>query len=655
MIQEGNLSSGIKFDNECFLEICQKTERESLKSFDDSKFEKVYEGINDLFPGDSFGILPNDHLGMDINFPWDSICMDCRATLDALLSSMPWIEAFDTETCGFETEETPEDMKADDNKMVESVGSMLGSQYWSYDGCYELSDDMEDFLPFGYDKYWISSCDLAHERKGLEKDCTNTSLPTDRLFMDTNLPNEPFGMDFTIGANDSSITGWIKYIRSNSHGIETEETLEAKKADDNKIAASIGSVFGSEDVSFDDQYALGGYIENIQFEKNWFPKCDAAIERKGLEKDCIRTENDGTPPHALFCKLLHDGVDMEDSLPFGFDKYWSCLCNLAHSPKGLEKDYKNTSLPTDPLCMDINLPSDPFGMDFTIGANVASVTGWIDDNGSKSYGIETDQETLEAKKANDDKMVASIGSVLGSEDVSFYDHYALGGYIEDYIQFSSDKYWFPRCDSSLEQKGLENDCIRAENDGVQNDYCKLLYDEVQNDPILWRNIHVDHPLNDMITDDDLLRLTNRAQGTLHSLSLVECINITATGLKRVFESNPGLSKVSAVLFGETITLNLEESNEHLKERSPKYTEGENLEGPVYEDIAALLSTDPFHMKIDLNLPYDDDSESETVYEDAVDFFTDDPFGMGISTSSSVDFSDPFGIDCQEKAHFLSLL
>ncbi|KAL2532289.1 F-box protein SKIP14 [Abeliophyllum distichum] len=600
MIQEGNLSSGIKFDNECFLETCQNTEREILKGSDDSKIEKVYEDIDDLFHGDSFGILPNDPFGMYINFPWDSFCMDCIATLDASLSSMPWIEAFDTETCGcgFETEETPEDMKADDNKMGESVGSMLGSQYWSYDGCYPLR-----------------SVDVAHERKGLEKDCTNTSLPTDPLFMYTNLPNEPFGMDFTIGANDSSSTGWIKYIRSKSHGIETEETLEAKKAGDNKIAASMCSVLGSEDVSFDDQYAMGGYIENhIQFDKYWFPDC----EWKGLEKDCIRTENDGTPPHGLFCKLLHDGVDMEDSLPFGFDKYWLCSCDLAHMRKG---------------------PSEPFGMDFTVGANVASVTSWIDDTGSTSYGIKTDQETFEAKKA--DEMVASIGSVLGSENESFYDHYALGGHIEDYIQLSSDKYWFPKCDSSLELKGLENDCIRAENDGtpphalhdeVQIDYIKLLHDEVQNDPLLWRNIHVGHPLNDMITDDDLLKLTNRAQGTLHSLSLVgvhkhHCYWFLQCCLER------------------TITLNQEESDEQLKESSPLYAESENLNGPVYEDIAALLLTDPFHMKIDLNLPYDDDSESETVYKDAAEFFTDDPFGMGISTSSPVDFSDPFDIDC----------
>lgn len=40
--------------------------------------------------------------------------------------------------------------------------------------------------------------------------------------------------------------------------------------------------------------------------------------------------------------------------------------------------------------------------------------------------------------------------------------------------------------------------------------CNSLRDAVQNDPLLWRNINLDCPLNGKVTDDDILRLTNRA-------------------------------------------------------------------------------------------------------------------------------------------------
>lgn len=74
--------------------------------------------------------------------------------------------------------------------------------------------------------------------------------------------------------------------------------------------------------------------------------------------------------------------------------------------------------------------------------------------------------------------------------------------------------------------------------------CKSLRITVQNDPLLWKNLHIDQPLNDRITDDILLQLTSRSQGNLQSLSLVECQKITDDGLKRILESNPRLTKLS---------------------------------------------------------------------------------------------------------------
>ncbi|XP_039016963.1 F-box protein SKIP14-like [Hibiscus syriacus] len=74
--------------------------------------------------------------------------------------------------------------------------------------------------------------------------------------------------------------------------------------------------------------------------------------------------------------------------------------------------------------------------------------------------------------------------------------------------------------------------------------CRSLRDAVRSDILLWRSIHIEHSLSRRITNDALLKLTNRAQGTLECLSLVGCINITDDGLKHVLESNPKLTKLS---------------------------------------------------------------------------------------------------------------
>ncbi|KAI3872279.1 hypothetical protein MKX03_021401 [Papaver bracteatum] len=59
-----------------------------------------------------------------------------------------------------------------------------------------------------------------------------------------------------------------------------------------------------------------------------------------------------------------------------------------------------------------------------------------------------------------------------------------------------------------------------------------------------QDLHIDQAASrEWITDDALLRLANRAQGNLRSLSLVKCSRITDDGLKRVLERNPGLIKL----------------------------------------------------------------------------------------------------------------
>ncbi|XP_052477835.1 F-box protein SKIP14 isoform X3 [Gossypium raimondii] len=77
---------------------------------------------------------------------------------------------------------------------------------------------------------------------------------------------------------------------------------------------------------------------------------------------------------------------------------------------------------------------------------------------------------------------------------------------------------------------------------VIENVCTSLRSVVQNDPLLWRDIHINPPLNEKITDDVLLQITGRGQGSLQCLSLVDCQRITDEGLKHVVENNPKLIK-----------------------------------------------------------------------------------------------------------------
>ncbi|BAU01566.1 hypothetical protein VIGAN_11082600 [Vigna angularis var. angularis] len=74
--------------------------------------------------------------------------------------------------------------------------------------------------------------------------------------------------------------------------------------------------------------------------------------------------------------------------------------------------------------------------------------------------------------------------------------------------------------------------------------CRSLRDAVRGDPLLWRTVHINQPLNEKITDGKLVKLTNRAQGTLQCLILVNCLWITDSGLQSVLQSNTGLMKLS---------------------------------------------------------------------------------------------------------------
>jgi hypothetical protein len=60
---------------------------------------------------------------------------------------------------------------------------------------------------------------------------------------------------------------------------------------------------------------------------------------------------------------------------------------------------------------------------------------------------------------------------------------------------------------------------------------------------------VQSPLSSKLTDETLLTVTSRAEGTVRSLTLVNCIKITDSRLLDVVEQNPEITKVNLVYFG----------------------------------------------------------------------------------------------------------
>ncbi|CBI27542.3 unnamed protein product, partial [Vitis vinifera] len=175
------------------------------------------------------------------------------------------------------------------------------------------------------------------------------------------------------------------------------------------------------------------------------------------------------------------------------------------------------------------LPSDPFGMD--ISTTFTAITGWLEDLEVDYGGF----QALPGKAWLDDKSDIACGS--GNENVC-----GASCQAEEFREFNGSCYdgdgAAPHAAVSfaLGYLGLR-DLLSVER------VCRSLRATVQSDPLLWRSIHVDQPLNERITDDILLQLTRRAQGNLQGLHLVECPRITDDGLKRVLESNPRLTKL----------------------------------------------------------------------------------------------------------------
>lgn len=236
------------------------------------------------------------------------------------------------------------------------------------------------------------------------------------------------------------------------------------------------------------------------------------------------------------------------------------------------------------------LPSDPFGMD--ISTTFTAITGWLEDlevdyggYGRKNVGAGKEEYSLFAGLNLIWNRAMRFQSFPG--DTLFDDKYNIacpsGPYVEDRemgvafnqagygaILNAEEKGGFNNGSTSVLAQNVE---VSPENVECCSDLdgrspheaflfalsylgprdllllervCKSLRSTVRSDPLLWKSIHVDQPLNERITDDVLLQLTSRAQGNLQCLSLVECPRITDDGLKRILDTNPRLTKVSLV-------------------------------------------------------------------------------------------------------------
>ncbi|CAN6848805.1 unnamed protein product [Brassica oleracea] len=191
------------------------------------------------------------------------------------------------------------------------------------------------------------------------------------------------------------------------------------------------------------------------------------------------------------------------------------------------------------------LPSDPFGMD--MNNTFTAITGWLED-------LEFDY------------------SRYGRDEIGDGDHQLFAGLSfiwNNAMRFQEfpESHWFEE-GSFVSPTSVDKVMSRVgeSSDGEENAnvhpalgfclyhlgvkdllsvsmVCKSLHTTVCDDSLLWKHIHISHPLNEKITDESLLRLTERAHGTVQCLRLVDCSKITEDCLRKVLEHNPQVVKL----------------------------------------------------------------------------------------------------------------
>ncbi|KAK6930880.1 F-box domain [Dillenia turbinata] len=285
----------------------------------------------------------------------------------------------------------------------------------------------------------------------------------------------------------------------------------------------------------------------------------------------------GVPERNLegFGRPWHSNWEIENSFDYGRDR------GYVRERDRCERGGSQESVSID--IVDL-LPSDPFGMD--ISTTMTALTGWLEDlevdcngYGRGDFGSIVGDNQLFAGWNffwnNAMKFHALPGIVVRGDKINAdgtFDGYnneerKLIGANDFGSSSNLDNFMSFRNEMGYQNGEIpvgEAICLDDDRDegaphaalhyalgylGVRDllaaeRVCKAFCSIVQTDSLLWRNIHIDQPLNERITDDVLYQLTSRAQGNLQSLSLVDCTKITDDGLKRVLECNSKVTKLS---------------------------------------------------------------------------------------------------------------
>lgn len=253
----------------------------------------------------------------------------------------------------------------------------------------------------------------------------------------------------------------------------------------------------------------------------------------------------------------------------GFGDFWGLNCEkeeLYHHKGG--KANKGSDEIADLL------PPDPFNMEMsTEGTGLTATTGWLEDlekDFGFSLGFTEDENEVAAEldfvltgtmRIHQDAGLQLIDGNCEQFSVNFREGLDGGHGLMDGKTEITEKYWKLGDTTDTDQGGINDHSDMDRGDPPDalllalgylglgdllavEGVCKPLRDAVLGDPLLWRSIHIDHQFCTKITNDILIKLTDRAQGHLHSLSLFYCSKITDAGLKHVLDRNPHLSKLN---------------------------------------------------------------------------------------------------------------
>ncbi|CAH1429533.1 unnamed protein product [Lactuca virosa] len=250
---------------------------------------------------------------------------------------------------------------------------------------------------------------------------------------------------------------------------------------------------------------------------------------------------------------------------------------FSHGREIIDKSGSPDSVSKDIIDM---LPSDPFGMDIDISTTFTAITGWLGDlemdygeymrnritNHKEDYGLFAGFnffwssamrfQSFPTNFMYQDKCPTSTPTptptsytIVDQHNVDVimsFDHGSPSVLVpksEEFVNISSS------CPDVIggephEAFVLALSYLQTRDLLLVERVCRSLCSTIRNDSLLWRNLHIDQPLNERITDDILVQLTNRAEGNLQCLSLIKCPKITDDALKRVLKTNPKLTKLS---------------------------------------------------------------------------------------------------------------